>query len=277
MHKALLALAVLSVSLAGCGDKGEKAPDPVTCPDGTILTSEQIEAFPDHHDAGFNATSHCPVAPSVTFTGLPASLQSFATAMFHWTVDNGSVPEGHSMLTAIRYGDRSVPDRDLTNVAKYPTELIKKEHQSLPVSFMGNLSFAKVGKVYLRAYAQVQGQGYERQEFWSPEVVLEVTPVQPTGLVVDFTHKAGNAAGSIDPPSQDLSLGDGVRLVNEDLVEHTCKANQAPVAVPALHAAASTGTATASDTVVLDVPGTYVYTCDDLVMPKGFSVNVRLP
>ena len=67
-----------------------------------------------------NATDHCPVKPSVTLKGLPASLGAFRSAPFSWTLDNGTAPHAHSMLTSIRYSESSVADawpRRFTTVA----------------------------------------------------------------------------------------------------------------------------------------------------------------
>ncbi|MFA5945244.1 MAG: hypothetical protein WC876_12370, partial [Candidatus Thermoplasmatota archaeon] len=132
MHKALLPLALMTaLAFAGCTGDDHGSIEPVTCPDGTVLSVEAIEAFADHHEAGFNATSHCPVKPSVRLEGVPASLQAFKAGPFSWTLDNGSVPHAHSMLTSIRYATASVADADLTAITKYPSELIKREHQDI--------------------------------------------------------------------------------------------------------------------------------------------------
>lgn len=266
--KAILSMAVLAVlATAGCfGGDDEHKVDPVTCPDGTTLGADQIEAVDGHHHATFNATDHCPVAPSVSLEGIPASLQAFKTAAFRWTLDNGSIPNAHSMLTSIRYSSSSVPDRELTNLAKYPTEIIKREHQDIPISYEGNLSFAKTGKVFLRAYAQIAGADY-----WSPEVQINVTPVPSTGVVVDITHGPGDFTSPPTPAEVNAILGDSIRLVNEDFIEHTCSFTSGPAAVNALEAPAQG----ASQPVMLAVPGTYEFTCDEL-QPQSFTVHVAL-
>src|SRR5436853_362063 len=130
MHKGLLAVLLLSaLALAGCsGSKGDADIPDFTCPDGTILTTEQIEANEHHHDAGFNVTSMCPVAPKVTLSGLPASVMVYRPAAFTWAVDPGSVMHGHSMITEIRYANVSVPD-GMASLTTYGKQIIKKEHQ----------------------------------------------------------------------------------------------------------------------------------------------------
>lgn len=266
MRKALLSAAVLfALAFAGCSGKDKDADlQPVTCPDGTVLTSEMLEAMPEHHEAGFNATAHCPVKPSVTLEGIPASLGAFRTAPFSWKLDNGTVDHAHSMLTSIRYGDRSVPEADLTSVNKYPSELIKREHQNLPVAYQGNLTFSKVGKVYLRAYMEVAGVAY-----WSPEVVLEVTPVQPTGKVVQVDQALG---GQVTPDVVDIVLGDAVQLKNDDLVAHTCSFQSGPAATSPFSAE---GVGGMSEAVVFVAPQTYEYKCDD-VQAHTFRVSVKV-
>lgn len=276
MHKALLALTVVAaLSLAGCGakEKGDEAM-PVECPDGSVVDPAVVEAMEGHHDATFNATeSLCPVKPSVKLEGLPASLQAFRTAPFRWTVDNGSVPEGHSMLTSIRYSDASVPDAQLTAVSKYPSELIKREHQGLPVAYEGNLTFAKVATVYLRAYAQVQGAGVAAADYWSPEVKLEVTPVVPTGKVVEFKIPA--FTGAVTPAEQVLVLGDAIKVTNEDPVPggHACSRKSGPAETQAVGDAEG-----AEESIVMVVPGTYEYECDtgpNGLQPSTFKVIVN--
>jgi plastocyanin len=279
MHKALLSATVLlALALAGCsGGDDEPTYQAVTCPDGTVLTPEQVKAAMETHESsgettghdhgghGADATSLCPVAPSVSLTGLPAALQAFKTAPFSWTLDNGSVPHAHSMLTSIRYSASSVADRDLTNLAKYPNELIKREHQDIPISYNGNLSFAKAGKVYLRAYAQIAGADY-----WSPEVELTVTPVPVTGTIVDVVQGMGDSLSPPAPAEVGIILGDAVRLVNEDLRDHTCTFGSGPAVTNDLSAAALTG---ASEPVVFLVPGQYSYTCDTL---QASTLTVRV-
>ena len=265
MRKALLSLAVVAVlALAGCGEKHE-AVEPVTCPDGTVLGAEQIEAMPEHHHGSFNATAGCPVAPSVRLEGVPASLASYRAGSFSWTLDNGTMVHAHSMLTSIRYSETSVADADLTEIGKYPSELIKREHQNLPITYRGNLTFGKVGTVYLRAYMEVSGKDY-----WSDEVALEVTPVQPTGTVVEFTiPPAAGVAGEVTPAEAILALGDAIKVVNEDVQARGCTRTSGPAETSSIGDREGD-----AESWVMVVPGTYEYSCDT-VQPTGFKVIVN--
>jgi hypothetical protein len=278
MQKVLLVSVVWALALAGCsgGDGDHKVAD-VTCPDGTVVTSEQIEAGEGHHEAGFDPMTLCPVPPSVTLSGLPATIQVYRSAAFTWVVDPGSITAGHSMLTSIRYAKASIPDAELTEgqMTKYPTEIIKKEHQNLPVTFKGNMTFNQPGKVYVRAYAQVQGEGAPRRDVWSPEVVLEVLPVLPTGVVQSVTHALG-PVGELDPKTVDLQLGDAVKFVNEDFLDHTLELVSAPPgAEPCELAAGMQGGESA--TCVLIAPGQYEFVTDDAPTTKSLTVNVAQP
>jgi plastocyanin len=270
MRQALLAAALLfAFALAGCSGKDKDAEvQPVTCPDGTVLTAQQIEAIPEHNEAGFNATAHCPVKPSVHLAGIPANLGAFRTAAFSWSLDNGTVEHAHSMLTSIRWSERSVPDADLTNLNKYPTELVKREHQNLPVTYHGNLTFGKVGRIYLRAYMEVAGADY-----WSPEYAMNVTPVVATGKVLQVVQGVGDFQSPPAPDAQDAALGDALQFVNNDVRDHTCSYVSGPASSMPDLVAAQGGS---SDASLLAVPGVYQYSCDDL-QAKAFSVNVRVP
>lgn len=260
-----MAVALLAaLALAGCGDKHEGL-QPVTCPDGTVLSGDDLEGMPGHHGEGFDAAARCPVKPSVRLEGVPASLPAFKAGSFTWTLDNGSVHHAHSMLTSIRYSPASVPDADLTDVKKYPSELIKREHQDLPVTYRGNLTFSQVGKVYLRAYMEVAGVDY-----WSPEVAVDVTPVVPTGKVVDFRIPPGaGVAGEVEPAEAIVALGDAIRVVNEDVQPRSCTRTSGPVET----APVGDGEG-AQESIVMAAPGTYEFSCDT-VQETTFKVIVN--
>ena len=274
MHKAFLALLLLgALAISGCnGDKKEADLEDVTCPDGTVVTSDQLEATDGHHEEGFDPMSLCPVPPKVTLTGVPTSVQAYGKAPFSWSVDPGSVLHGHSMLTSIRYSTAAVADAE-ASLETYAKEVIKKEHQDLPVTFKGNMTFNTPGKVYVRAYAQVQGEGYDRRDVWSPEVVLEVLPVAPTGVVQAISHPM--LAGELSGPEGNLQLGDAVGFDNRDLLDHTLTLTSAPPGAAACTLAAA-GQAVSSGTCVLTVPGSYEFVSDD-AQPKSISVSVAVP
>ena len=280
MHKALLGvLLAWSLALAGCsgGSEDHDTVD-VTCPDGTVLTAGDIEADERHHDAGFNATqAMCPVPPMVTLSGLPATIQVYDSAAFTWAVDPGSIAKGHSMLTSLRYSKSSIPNADLVEgqMAKYPTEIIKKEHQDLPVTFKGNMTFKEPGKVYVRAYAQVQGEGFARRDMWSPEVVLDVLPVVPTGIVHTVTHALG-PVGDLEPSSLSAALGDALQFDNQDVVDHTLELTDGPAGANAC-VLEGTGQGPSETTCVLVVPGSYQFVTTGDAQEKTLTVNVAQP
>lgn len=275
------ALLMTALAVAGCSgskDDGKDFAD-VTCADGTIVTSEQIEATEGHHDAGFDPMSLCPVPPKVTLTGLPASVQVYKDAAFSWGIDPGSVLEGHSMITEIRYSTTSVPDGQASTTT-YAKSIIKKEHQNLPVQFKGNMTFPTAGKVYVRAYAAVQGHNadgstYERRDVWGPEVVLDVTPVAATGTVVTVTHAVGGPAGDLTADSAKAKLGDAVQFANSDVVPHTFSMDSGPNGAPACDLSADAQAASA-DSCMFIVPGPYHFTTDDVPEAKTITIEVTV-
>ena len=282
MHKALLgALLAWSLAVAGCsGGSGGHDVEDVTCPDGSILTSKQNEDSEHHHDAGYNATSLCPVAPKVVLSGLPTTIQVYDSASFTWAVSPGSVEHGHSMLTSIRYAKASIPDLELVEgqMEKYPTEIIKKEHQDLPVTFKGNMTFNQPGTVYIRAYAQVQGKtvdgaDFPRRDVWSPEVVLEVLPVQPSGREVVITHSTGFTASNLDGPTDPILIGDALRFNNAEVLELTLTQTSAPDGAPACELTAGPSEDSA-ETCLLIVPGTYEFETNDVPQKKTVTISV---
>jgi hypothetical protein len=240
----------------------------VTCPDGTVLTPAEIEAMPDHHEAAFNATAHCPVKPTVTLIGLPTSIQVFKAGAFTFKMDAGTYTPAHSMLTSIRYNTRPIPDSDLTNVNKYPYELVKKEHQNLPATFDGTATFTTAGKVYVRAYMEQGGNDY-----WSAEYPIDVKPVTPSGKVVDVTI---GTDGTASPDMVQVVLGDAVRIVNNYPVEDKCSRTSGPAATADFDAAGGLPSPTNSDPIVFVVPLVYEYLCNDQPQPHGFKVNVSV-
>lgn len=276
MPKTMLAvLSLAALALAGCSgdDDAHTAFADFTCPDGAIITAAQQEADAQHHEATFDPASLCPVPPVVKLEGLPTTLGAFRNAPFTWVVDAGSVAHGHSMLTSIRYGTASVPAP--AAMTDYSTEVIKREHQDLPVTFKGNLTFTQAGTVYLRAYAQVQGENYARRDVWSQEITLQILPVEPTGTVHTVTHGAGLLLGEVTPSEPvDALLGDAVQFDNRDVVAHTLTQQSGPSGHDCAEITAAEQATSA--TCVLNVPGTYEWRTDGQ-QPKTVTIKVAVP
>lgn len=276
MQQVLVALlASATLAIAGCsgGDTHDEVAD-VTCPDGSVLTAEQIEADERHHEAGFNATDLCPIPPAVRLSGLPASVQVYLKAPFTWEIDPGSVQKGHSMLMSVRYATASVPDADVS-IEAYAKEVLKKEHQDLPKTFKGNMTFTTPGTVYVRAYAQVQGEGFNRVDVWSDEVVLNVTAVQPTGTVHETVHALG-PLGDLEPANVPAVLGDELRFKNDDVVEHTLEMTSAPPGAEPCDLTADQMD-TSATSCLFTVPGSYTFAIQGATPAKSMSVTVAQP
>ena len=269
MRKALWAIAVLGMlAMSGCsGSKKDTAVKPVTCPDGTVLTAEQVKALPGYGTAGFNATKACPVKPHVELVGIPPSIQAFKEFPFRVDLSAGTYQPQHSMLLSIRWYDRSIADQDLTNINKYPNELIKREHQNLPISYNMTASFAKVQTVYIRAYMEQGGNDY-----WSKEVKLNVTQVMPSGKV--FPVKIG-ADGTPSPDVVMVVLGDAVQVDNSYVPGIKCAYHTGPVATADFEAAMAVPSDTMSNTIVYQAPQVYEYACND-AGAHSFKVNVAV-
>ncbi len=274
MHFAFVAtLALASLAVSGCsGDGGHASRTDFTCPDGSIITAARQETDSTHHEAAFDPATLCPIAPRVLLQGLPATLGAYRSAAFTWAVDPGSVAHGHSLLTSIRYGNTSVAT--VGAVEDYASELVKREHQDLPVTFKGNLTFTQAGMVYLRAYAQVQGETYARRDVWSDEVAIAIQPVAPTGTVHTVTHAAGLLLGEVTPAEPlDALLGDAVQFDNQDVTSHALTLSDGPKGASCIEITADAGQTSAA--CVLEVPGTYTWQTDD-EQPKTVEMRVTV-
>lgn len=268
MRKALLIALLAMLVLSGCSAKGkDKAPAAVTCPDGTVLTPDQIKALEGYGTPGFNATKACPVKPSVKFTTMPSSIQVFKSAPFGWTLDAGTATPAHSMLTSIRWNDRSIPDQDLTNINKYPYELVKKEHQNLPITYQGNMTFVKAEKVYVRAYMEQAGN-----DFWSKEVAINITPVVPSGKVTPITI---DQTGAPDNDAVSIVLGDAVQINSSFPPGITCDRTSGPEQGPvtSFKADMAIPSPTTSNSIVYTAPDVYQYKCTD---PQAHTFQVKV-
>ena len=133
----------------------------------------------------------------------------------------------------------------------------------------------RAGTVYVRAYAQVQGDGYDRVEVWSDEVALNVTPVQPTGVTHTVTHGAG-PIGELDPNEVDAALGDALAFDNQDLLDHTLEMTSAPPGSTPCDLEAA-GQSVSATTCMFDVPGKYTFATQGDAQPKSLTVNVAQP
>jgi plastocyanin len=272
--KALLLMAALA--LAGCS--GGSEPDLYACKSGPTVDLAQVEGS----DAeGFDPESACPppAPPTVTLEA-PATMTVHFPAVFGWTVSSGNYSAGHSMSTQLRWSHHTIAADGLAGPESYANPLEEYEHQDIAKASSGGTAFdAKVvfrtpGKYFVRAYAQVRGDGLQDTDFWSEERVVEVGPVAATGKTVTVVHGVGDFQGKLEPASVSLQLGDAFAIQNDDLTEHTFTFENAPTGFkhdPIVVAAGAT-----SPPVLLDTPGGYTLRTDDL-QPQVLSVSVAAP
>ncbi|MFO1534793.1 MAG: hypothetical protein ABR586_03945 [Thermoplasmatota archaeon] len=267
-------LAIALLALAGCSSKPDA--DTYTCQrTGQVVDLSQVEGS----DAdGFDPESACapPLPPSVALVNLPAGMTAYFPAVASWTVLPGNYTGGHSMLTQVRWSTHAMEVEKLTRPDDYGKVVQQYAHQAVPGTFDAKLKFETPGTYYLRAYAQVRGDGLPDTDYWSPEVKLVVSPVNATGKATEVVHQLGPAVagqgGTLTPSSVQAALGDAVILVNEDLQGHTftfsgvCKHD--PVTV------ASDGR---SEPIVMLVPGSCKATTDDPAGSQQLTVNVAEP
>jgi hypothetical protein len=268
-------LAIAALALAGCSSKS--GPDNHTCAKtGRVIDLSLVEGS---GKKGFDPESACPapIPPSVAFAKVPTAMTAYFPALGTWTVATGNYTQGHSMLTQLRMSAKPIVADQLKKPDDYGSVLAQFAHQDVPGKFDAKLKFEKAGTYYLRAYAQVRGEGLPDTDFWSPEVQVVVAPVNATGKSTEVVRAAGPAlagqTGKLAPNAVSAVLGDAIVLVNDDVVPHTftfsgtCKHD--PIAVEAQGGH--------SGQIMLLVPGTCKATTDDQAGPQTVAINVAEP
>jgi len=277
MKAAALLACLLVALLAGCGSK---TPDVQTkvCPDGKTVTATS------------NAADGQPVFPCAPPT--PPSIRlgatSYTVAVYHsipitWTITPGNHTGGHAMIATAKLSHHSVPTSELGGPGTYGVKDLGggEVHQNLPQSFnyttpAGAFTQDLVGTRYLRVYAQIRADDLPLGDYWSDEVVVNVTPIQPTGKTWTLVHGKGDSQGGMTPNTVSAKLGDGISFQNDDVVDHkfteTARpACAAPVDVQTVKGSLPTASTPSTPFLVL-CPGTYSFQTDD-VQPIGISIN----
>ncbi len=262
------ALLLVTAFLAGCTDDPHTHGEAFTCPDGTVL---QPGNFTDHHNETFDLSVQCPVTEEVppasaAVVDLPATTTTFRPLNFGWVLDTPE-DEAHAMLTEVRVSSTSADTQDLAGPETFGTTVTKKEHQNFESGKRYDAEWTpnEPGTFYLRAYAEVFGS-----DIWSPEVAIEVNPVEPTGTTITITiTEGGPLLAGADPSEVEATLGDAIVFQNDDLFAHSFTWTTAPMGLQDFAVAAGAS----SDPFILLVPGSYQYTSDDMQPVRG-SINV---
>lgn len=263
MRVPVATLLVLAAALSGC--TGESEPMTYTCPGGTVVT---VPANMTEQPQQACPAPPPPKPPSIQFEA-PQDLRIYRPFSFEWSLDAGNYTGGHSMNSQVRLSTVPVADASLAGVDSYGIEVAKKEHQNLPVSLSQEYTFKEPGTYYVRVYATILADKLDSKDYWTPEYVLVVADVTPTGNNTTVTHAVGNVAGKVAPDTLDLRLGDGIILKNDDLVDHvftpqSCDEHKDPITVPKT---------SSSPVILFKAPGTCVFKTDDL-QPQSLTINV---
>lgn len=270
---------VAALLMAGCASKTETTveSETFTCPDGTVV---DLDNFPNHHDADFNATRDaCPQpAPPTIVVSVPTTLAAYAQGEVLWSLSGGDYTGAHSMYNTVRLSNVSVSDAAMGALAKPQDygqqELGTMEHQNLPAGpFNATFSVATPGMYYVRGVARILADGLPEKIYYTPEVMLNITPVVLTGVTATVTHGAGNTAGGITPASTTIALGDAVIFKNDDITTHVFSLQSGPKG--ATFEDLSVGMRSESDPVPFVVPGSYTFKTDD-VQAVTFTIDVTV-
>ena len=270
------ALLVAALALAGCAGSD---PRPYACMDGSTIDLATVDGS---DQAGFKPESACPPPPPPTVAlEAPTAMVAHFPQTFSWTVTSGNYSMGHSMSTQLRWSHHTIAEDGLTGPTVYANAIKEFTHQDVAKASQGGSAFeAKVmfptpGTYFVRAYAQVRGEGLADTDYWSPETVVEVAPVAATGKTVTVVHTVGDFQGKLEPASITLQLGDAFAIKNDDVKEHTFTFKNAPTGYkhdPIVVAAGAT-----SSPVMPTLPGGYTLETDDLVQKQVLSVSVAAP
>lgn len=243
-----------AVALAGCtSDDGGHSHGEFTCDDGTVL---QEGNFTDHHDEGFDLATNCPGDPlpviSVVLNVDAASTVIYQALSFSWDITPNEAEASHSMLTEVRASTTSVSDDSLAGAGpdSYGEVVGRMEHQNTPADFTGEWSPTVAGTYYLRAYAEDK-----TDHFWSPEVMVEVADLLPTGVVHEVTIGPGGPLASFDPADLTIQAGDAVMWTNGDLDSHQIVSMSGPVDFDT----GAIAMQSSSEAIVFLAPGSYAY------------------
>lgn len=285
--KTVVLLLTLGLLLAGCsgGGGGSSTTTGGSCPSSGMGHSDGHHEHPSSGCVG-NQTR---APPTVRLDSAPTSVELYKSINVTWTILPGGYTKGHSMLAMVMLSHHSVPDRELMGPDSYGVkEIGRTEHAELEdgtgktvtvTSPAGTFTPDLQGTRYLRVYAQIRAEGIEDKDYWSDEVAINITAVQPTGVTHTVTHGVGGFQGKLDPAIVTARLGDTLSFANDDVVEHTftlasgpasCTLSTTTVEVPA----AVPEAAPPSTPIPLVCPGSYSFETDDVPTKLTVAVNV---
>ncbi len=240
-------LALLATALSGCSDDGDKPVDPALDCDGIFadgMCSPHIE-------------------PKIVVMDLPESFGAYSTVSFTWSLDNGtrgtdSVPV-HSMDSRILVSNEAGTVSNMTGPDDWGMEVAREQHQNLPGTFEGSISWDAVETIYLRGYMLIDGVNT-----WTDLGTVDVTAPEPTGQVVLVT--VGGPPAALDNSAAGMTVGDGFQIKNDQAYDYTAVftcSNEVTVAELAVPASGS------SDVVVFEKPTN----CDYTMQPSLLAGN----
>lgn len=276
-------LLVAMAALAGCTDDGDTTPA-LTEEDcaalGLILgTHESMDHDGMEHEGMDNDTAMehnqepacVPAGPpaTVTIDGLPAAGNAYSNIAFTWTLHTDSADEMHTMDTQIRWATAGVDDASLGKPDTFGDKLAQKEHQNFFDGQSYDAVFApeEAGTYYLRAFALVNGEN-----LWSPEYMIEVSPVAPTGTSHTITCSNGGIPqlSSCDDPLT-ITLGDGVSWTTSD------PAGSWTITKAGGPDGQDISTTSGGDEVVFLIPGSYKFEAEGTLGSVEGTIEVQPP
>lgn len=255
---------LLAVALSGCtSDEGEPALTAADCEaQGLVLKEAESHDHggeEEHHEASCVEASEMGPRGSVDLGGLPTSLPMYQSVPLTWTLGTTLPGEDHAMRTEIRYSSEPLPEGNV-KPDDWGLSVAKFEHQNYEngATYDATFTAETEGTFYFHAYSLVGGEN-----IWSPQYLLEITPVVPTGVVHEIAVDGLGPQASIEKSSLDIMVGDSIKFTNSDLLERSFTAANGEFDFTVA------GQGGSSDELTILSPGTINYDSATALSPLG--------
>lgn len=240
----LIAVLLGTAALAGCmGDDGEETDDTTTSSGPPTDTGNQT--------TGWRVTI-------LTYTDMANVTEDI---IVDWSVSNEDGRNTTIAMTAVHYGNRSVPSP--TSIADYGN-VSGEQTATSPGNFTANFTHDQPDTLYLRAYASIEGVDY-----WSDEVSIEVGGAGAGAAEVSMRSAAIGYLSGFDPEAITVNVGDAIVWVNDDDERHTATSQEGGFDTGQVDGGAE------SEPIVFSEAGEFSYVCSNHPQTMTGTITVQ--